>query len=116
MTIEQSLYEKYSKLAHVSAGEVYFDKNIAFDFIKQCTELGIAIIGVEFFHIKKNEIIPVMPPNGIDTSDILEENVDWKEVFKTCNSFAHSVISNEFTNDSNQYCSFTTLQESEWKN
>lgn len=115
MTIEQSLYEKYSKITHVSAGELYFDKNIAFDFIKQCTELGVAIIGVEFFYIKKNEIIPVMPPNGIDISDILEEYVDWKEVLKTCNSFAHSVISKEFSNNSNQYCTFITFEKAEWK-
>ncbi|GEN45958.1 hypothetical protein [Alkalibacillus haloalkaliphilus] len=115
MTIEENLYEKYSKITHVSAGELYFDKNIAVDFIEQCTELGIAIIGVEFFYIKKNGIIPVIPPNGIDTSDILEENVDWKEVLKKCNSFAHSVILKEFSNNSDQYCIFITFDKAEWK-
>ncbi|WP_062050483.1 hypothetical protein [Bacillus sp. JCM 19034] len=64
MTIEESLYEKYSKIAHVSADELYFDKNIAFDFIEQCTELGIAIIGVEFFYIKKIELFLLCPQTG----------------------------------------------------
>ncbi len=56
-----------------------------------------------------------MPPNGIDISDILEENIEWKEVLKTCNSFAHSVISQEYSNNSNQYCTFITFEKDEWK-
>ncbi|PWI57777.1 hypothetical protein [Sulfoacidibacillus thermotolerans] len=106
----QQLLDKYSYAAIQSGNELYFPLSVAIEIVSDCTVSGLVVAGVEFFHIAEGKITPVVAPlNGLDCSDVLEEQKEWSLLIKQCNSAAISVLEFEAERDDSQYVNLTVL-------
>ncbi|MHB9095983.1 MAG: hypothetical protein ACYC21_15055 [Eubacteriales bacterium] len=114
--LESSLIYKYAKYGYLSpCGELYLPINRGKELIKECDKLKIAVIGLEFFHLKGNNIVPVNPIKGIDCSPLLRQYTTWDAVVFNCNDMVLEVLKQEEKMDSNQYFNPTIIEEAGWK-
>lgn len=113
--MERLIIQKYSEYGRVSpSGELYLPINKCKDMVKECSDNKVAVIGLELFHKKGENIIPVDPIGGIDTSSLLQKGSGWIEVVEKCNDFVLRVLNQEEKKDSTFYCNLTLLEESDW--
>jgi hypothetical protein len=115
MILEEEILVKYAKYGrNTSSGELYLPLFIYKRFVDECTSLHIAIIGIEFFHVGPDYVMPISPLNGIDSSIFLKMATDWEEVVKLCNEAAMNVLQQEEIRDPTQWYNPTLFEESEW--
>lgn len=115
--LEQFLINKYSEYGRISkSGEIYLPVTLGEKFTNDCSELSVTIVGVEFFHKKRDGFIPVIPINSIDCSNIVDNNSDWKIIVNDCNSTVNSLLQLELERDNTLFFNPTLLEEQEWKN
>ena len=113
--MEELLIEKYSKYGRVSpSGELYLPINKCKDMVSECSKNKVAVIGLELFHKKGDNIIPVDPIGGTDSSSLLNKGSNWSEVVETCNTFVLRVLNDEESKDATLYCNLTLLEEKDW--
>lgn len=117
MAVEDIIFNKYSKYGYKSvSGELYLPFEWAVEIVKECNEIEVAVIGLEFFQLQDTQVVPVSPLNGMDCSDLLNKHRLWGDVVKGCNNFALKVLNQEQNRDSSQYCNFVLLDVNEWGN
>lgn len=110
--LEEMIINKYSLFEYLSPGrELYLPLDFAEDFINDCTQNNVAIIGIEFFHMNNNRIKPIVPFSGMDYSDVLKSYSKWEEVVLTCNEKALMILRNERIQDSTQLFNPTLFEE-----
>ncbi len=111
--IEDFLIKKYSKYGRVSpSGELYLPISKCKEMVIDCTENKVAVIGLELFHKKGEQVVPA---GGTDSSSLLKKDSEWSEVVEKCNHFVLRVLSQEEIKDSTLYCNLTVLEEVDWK-
>jgi hypothetical protein len=98
--------------SHRSGNEMYFPLKTTIDYTVRCSELGIAILGIDFFHIINGKIVPVNPIDSIDTDIHKQRGQLWGNVVQKCNSFVLAVL-NKYS-DITLYCNIVTMEESEF--
>jgi hypothetical protein len=108
-----SKYAAFGKLS--SGGEIFLPLDTRRKFVDDCTRSGIAIIGLELFHIQSEKIIPVNPISGVDNSPLLRQHRTWAQVVQHCNETAMFVLEEEAKRDDTQYYCPTIIEEHEWK-
>lgn len=114
--IEQILINKYTEYGRVSlSGELYLPISLGEKFVTECSELKVAVVGVEFFHRKGESVIPVIPINSINYSCILDKYLEWKDVVNNCNKAVMFALDLESKSDNAKYFNPSLLEEHEWK-
>lgn len=114
--VAQVIINKYAEQGKNSPnGEIYLHLSIGAEFVAECSELEIAVVGVEFFHRKGEHVIPVIPIISIDCSSILDKYLEWKDVVNNCNKAVMVALDLEITRDNTQYFNPSLLEETEWK-
>ncbi|HBY20240.1 MAG TPA: hypothetical protein DEG71_04415 [Clostridiales bacterium] len=114
--IEDILIEKYAKFGRVSPSrEIYLPINLREKFVNDCTELNVAIIGIELFHMQECYVIPVNPISGIDSSELLRKYERWEDIVKECNRLALYVLNEEEKEDNTLYFNPCIFEENKWK-
>lgn len=110
---EEEIIAKYAAYGRISpGGEIYLPLSTAKQFVEECTALGVAIIGLEFFHVGAHF---VQPTQGIlDASDVLKMLTSWQEAVKQCNELALWMLQEEGKNDETQWYNPTLYEEDEW--
>ncbi|MBY6037010.1 hypothetical protein KUV80_10105 [Fictibacillus nanhaiensis] len=113
MSLEESLIDKFQNRGILSGEELYLNILDSFDFISACTDLNLAIIGVDFFYIKADGTYPIFPNKNLDCSSFLRKQEQWVDIVKSCNKFAKDSLLIESNKDSSQYCTFVVIEEGE---
>ncbi|CUH97799.1 hypothetical protein P22_3945 [Propionispora sp. 2/2-37] len=113
--VEKMLEEKFANLGYLSkSNELYLPVEVGLKLLEEGYRLGVAVIGVEFFHRKDGKIMPVEPLNGIDCSNLLNKYSDWRDVLNKCYDAVKAVLIMEKKRDDNQWCNLTFLKEQDW--
>ncbi len=113
---ESFILSKYAPFGKLSqGGEIFLPLDVRERFVDDCTRSGIAIIGLELFHIQSEKIIPANPISGVDNSPLLRQHETWVQVVQRCNETARLVLEEEAKGDDTQYYCPTLLEEHEWK-
>ena len=110
MLSEERLFEQYHQRGIVQNGELYLRAATAFDFVAQCEENDLAIIGIEGFTVENGEIRPRLDLIG-DFS--LIETFDWRQYRDACIRFAKRFICGLPTWDG-IVLTFVLLSQEEW--
>jgi hypothetical protein len=114
--LEDELVAKYATYGRSTpSDELYLPLFISKQFVDECTNLQIAIIGVDFFHIGREYVMPTSPLNGIDSSIFLKTATSWEDVVKQCNEAAMKVLQQEEKKDNTQWYNPTLFEKSEWQ-
>ena len=92
--------------------EGYLSLQEATRIVEECSHQGIAVIGIDFVHIRAGEVQPRIPINSADWSDFLQESC-WQDIFAQCNAASLRVLEREEREDPEQLCSFVFLSEEE---
>jgi hypothetical protein len=101
--MEAFLVKKYSHSGRISGGETFLPLSTKEQFVEECTLLSVAIGGLEFFHVKSQNVIPVEPVTTFDYSLFLQHSENWSERVKKCNEAALRVLIEEEKEDPTQY-------------
>ncbi len=114
--LEDKLVAKYATYGRsTSSGELYLPLFTSKQLVDECTSLQVAIIGVDFFHVGPDYVMPTSPLNGIDSSIFLKTATSWEEVVKQCNEAAIKVLKQKEKEDNTQWYNPTFFEKSEWK-
>jgi hypothetical protein len=113
--LEDLLFEKYAKYGLKTSSEIYLPLGTSRMFVEECSSFKVAIVGLEFFHIKPGMIVPVAPINSLDCSVFLSKYEEWDKVVKNCNEAALKVLHLEEKKDHTQYYHPTLFENSEWR-
>ena len=81
--------------------------------VERCSQKGIAVIGIDFVHIRKGTIYPQIPINSADWSVFLRAAC-WQDAVTQCNAASLRVLEREEREDPEQLCSFVFFTEEEW--
>ncbi|WLD94483.1 hypothetical protein [Alkalihalobacillus sp. AL-G] len=111
-----SLFEKFSLYGKISNEELYLPIRKTPEFIAECNMRRLAIIGVEFYHLSGDKILPVTPISDIDLSDITNGVDDWQYALVECNKMVSKIINEKILGDDSLYCSFIVIDEKELRN
>lgn len=114
--LEDELVAKYATYGKSTpSGEIYLPFSISEQFTNECMNLQVAIIGVDFFHVGCEYVMPTSPLNGVDCSIFLSTATSWSEVVQQCNKSVKKVLEEEVKRDCMQWFNPTLFIESEWK-
>lgn len=110
---ENSLIKKYSHLGILSVGgqEIYLPFETREMFVKDCTELSLAIIGLDFFSFAQNVLIA--RTDEYDFSSFLEERLDWIHLVEKCNQTVLMALNKEYNINKARYYNPTAITKSE---
>jgi ABC-type dipeptide/oligopeptide/nickel transport system permease component len=97
-----------------SSGELYLKINLKDDFVRFANDHGIAIIGIEFFHMVDNAIMPVVPITGVDCSPFLRQYSTWRETVQAINDMVTRVLEAEAQKDASLYFNPVLFDEEDW--
>lgn len=113
--LEEIIFAKYARYGRSTpSGELYLPFFTGEQFIDECTRLQVAIIGIDFFYVDPEYVMPVTPLNGIDNSIFLGMNISWDEIVKRCNEAVVNVLQREEKRDAKQWYNPTLFEKSEW--
>jgi hypothetical protein len=113
--LEELFVTKYANYGKTSpSGELYLPLSTSNQFVNECTSLKVAIIGLEFFHIGPEYVMPVSPLSGIDCSIFLKTSMSWDEVVNRCNEAVIKVLQQEEKRDHTQWYHPTLFERDEW--
>ena len=111
-TIDQRVEEHETKKV-VGRKERYLPLQEATRIVEECSRQGVAVIGIDFVHIREGKVQPRVPINSADWSAFLQEP-HWQEVVAQCNVASLRVLEREEREDPEQLCSFVFFSEEEW--
>ena len=111
-TIDQRI-EGHETKKVVGRNEQYLPLQEAIRIVEECSRQGVAVIGIDFVHIREGKIQPRVPINSADWSAFLKEP-RWQEVVAQCNVASLRVLEREKREDPEQLCSFVFFSEEEW--
>lgn len=93
--------------------EKYLPLQEAARLVEECSQERIAVIGIDFVHIREGKVQPCVPINSADWSDFLRA-ARWQDIVAQCNAASLRVLAREEREDSEQFCSFVFFSEEEW--
>ena len=96
-----------------SGNEQYLPLQEAAPLVEECSRKRIAVIGIDFVHIREGTIYPQILINSADWSVFLQA-ARWQDVVAQCNAASLRVLEREGREDSEQLCSFVFFSEEEW--
>lgn len=111
-TIDQRIEEHETKRA-VGRNERYLPLQEATRIVEECSRQGVAVVGIDFVHIREGKIQPRIPVNSADWSAFLKEP-RWQDIVAKCNAASLRVLEREEREDPEQLCSFVFFREEEW--
>ena len=88
--------------------EQYLPMREATRLVEECSQEGIAVIGIDFVHIREGTIHPQIPINSADWSVFLRA-ARWQDVVAQCNAASLRVLAREEREDPEQFCSFVIV-------
>lgn len=111
-TIDQRI-ESHEDQKIVGRDEQYLPLQEATRIVEECSRQGIAVIGIDFVHIREGKVQPCVPINSADWSVFLQEP-RWQDIVAQCNAASLRVLEREEREDPEQWCSFVFFREEEW--
>lgn len=111
MLSETEIFERYRQHEIVQGGELYFSLPKAFDFLVECQENDIAVIGIEGFLCNQGMIKPQLDMIA-DYSSASASG--WQEYREMCNQYSQDFLEN-LTFRNGLIVSFVVLSEKEWE-
>ena len=111
-TIDKRI-ESHEDRKVVGRNERYLPLQEATRIVEQYSSQGIAVIGIDFVHIRAGKVHPRIPINSADWSAFLKE-LRWQKVVAQCNAASLRVLKQEEREDPEQLCSFIFFSEEEW--
>ena len=90
--------------------EDYLSLQEAIRIVEECSRQGVAVIGIDFVHIREGKVQPRIPINSADWSAFLKEPY-WQDIVVRCNTASLRVLERE---DPEQLCAFVFFREEEW--
>ncbi len=111
-TIDQRIESHETKRA-VGRKERYLPLHEATRIVEECSGQGVAVIGIDFVHIREGKVQPRIPINSADWSAFLKES-RWQDIVTQCNAASLRVLEREEREDPEQLCSFVFFREEEW--
>ena len=111
MNMIDQLLEKYESPG--KGGERYLPLKEAKRLVEEYSQRGIAVIGIDFVHIRGGGIHPQVPINSADWSAFLQAG-RWQEVVAQCHEASLQVLQREEERALEQFCSFVLYSEEEW--
>ena len=93
--------------------ERYLPLQEATRIVEECSRQGVAVIGIDFVHIREGKVQPRIPINSADWSAFLQEP-RWQDIVTQCNAASLRVLEREKREDPEQLCSFVFFGEEEW--
>ena len=93
--------------------ESYLSLQEAARLVEKCSQKRIAVIGIDFVHIRGGKVQPHVPINSADWSPFLRA-ARWQDVVARCNAASLEVLAREEKEDSEQFCSLVFFSEEEW--
>lgn len=100
-------------LGMTKGAEPYLSLQEAARLVEKCSQKRIAVIGIDFVHIREGKVQPRVPINSADWSPFLQA-AHWQEVVTRCNAASLRVLAREEKEDSEQCCSLVFFSEEEW--
>ena len=94
--------------------EQYLPMREATRLVEECSQKRIAVIGIDFVHIRDGTIYPQIPINSADWSGF-PRAARRQDVVVRCNAASLQVLAREGRNDPAQSCAFVFLSKEEWK-
>ncbi len=113
MSMTDQIIERYEGLGIVRGGERYLSLQEAGRLVEECSQKGLAVIGMDFVHIRQGAIHPRVPINSADWSEFLQ-TVRWQDVVAQCKAASLRVLEQEARRDPEQFCCFVLYSEEEW--
>ncbi|TCP69027.1 hypothetical protein [Baia soyae] len=108
------LITEYEQNGHLAAeGEVYLPVSAIHEFVKDCGDLNIAIIGLDYV-LKQDEDFYIRL-NSLDCSEILASFTDWNSLVEYCNHIVLSNIEGEQTSENMEYFIPIMIEEFNWR-
>ena len=93
--------------------EQYLPMREAARLVEKCSQKRIAVIGIDFVHLREGKVQPHVPINSADWSPFLQA-AHWQDVVARCNAASLRVLAREEKEDSEQSCSLVFFSEEEW--
>ena len=93
--------------------EHYLPLQEAARLVEECSRQGIAVIGIDFVHIREGKVQAHVPINSADWSPFLQA-ARWQDVVAQCNAASLRILEREEREDPEQLCSFVFFSEEEW--
>ena len=93
--------------------EQYLPLQEAARLVEECSRQGIAVIGIDFVHIREGKVQPRVPINSADWSPFLQA-ARWQDVVAQCNAASLRVLEREGSKEPDQFCSLVFFSEEEW--
>jgi hypothetical protein len=85
------LIERYEDLGVVKGDEWYLPLKETRRIVEECSQKRIAVIGIDFVHIRKGAVQPQVPINSADWSPFLQAAC-WQDVVAQCNAASLQVL------------------------
>ena len=111
-TIDQRI-ESHEDQKVVGRNERYLPLQEATRIVEECSGQGVAVIGIDFMHIREGKVQPRIPINSADWSAFLKES-RWQDIVTQCKAASLRVLEREKREDPEQLCSFVFFSEEEW--
>ena len=93
--------------------ESYLSLREAVHTVEECSQKRIAVIGIDFVHIREGKVQPHVPINSADWSSFLRAS-HWQDVIARCNAASLRVLTREEREEPDQFCSLVFFSEEEW--
>ena len=91
----------------------YLSLQEATRLVEKCSRQGVAVIGIDFVHIREGKVQPRIPINSTDWSAFLKGPY-WQDIVVRCSTASLRVLEREKREDPEQLCSFVFFSEEEW--
>ncbi len=111
-TISQRI-KRYEDRGVKKEAEHYLPVQEATRIVQECSQKRIAVIGIDFVHIREGKVQPHVPINSADWSDFLRA-ARWQDVVARCNAASLRVLEQEGREEPDQFCSLVFFSEEEW--
>lgn len=109
MTLEEQLIEQYRSQGVFSGGELYLNPQVALQVVVHCSEVDLAVVGVEGFSLKDNRLIPQLDTIA-DWSSLSART--WQEFRMACNRETKNFLMNL---PGDIVVNLALLSENEWR-
>lgn len=108
------LITEYEQNGHLAAeGELYLPLHAIHEFVKDCADLNVAIIGLDFL-LKTDDDLYIRI-NSLDCTEILGSFTDWNSLVEYCNHIVLSNVEGEQVSENTEYCIPILLEEFNWR-
>lgn len=107
------LIKRYEGLGIVKGDEWYLPLKETKRLVEECSQKKMAVIGIDFVHIRQGTVHPQVPINSADWSAFLHAAC-WQDVVAQCNTASLRVLAQEERADPEQFCSLVFFSAEEW--